>query len=91
MVLGWLLYGSETWAPIQELVGSYVSWTGFIATLCLFLLGISIRRTVQWKEHLTTVELAEHFGMEQYNMVESIGDLRNTQYGLRWLGHVARI
>ena len=36
------------------------------------ILGIS--RTVQWKEHLTTVELAGHFGM-----VESIDDLF-TQY-----------
>ena len=51
--------------------------------LCHCIVGIS--RTVQWKEHLTTVELAGRFGM-----VESIDDLL-TQYCLRWLGHVARI
>ena len=53
----------------------------YIYVRCI--LGIS--RAIQWKEHLTTVELADRFGM-----AESIDDLL-TQYRLRWLGHVARM
>ena len=75
-----LLYGAETWAPTQELVGKL---DRFHRRCVRCILGIS--RTVQWKEHLTTAELAGRFGM-----VESIGDLL-TQYRLRWLGHVARM
>ena len=40
---------------------------------------------MQWRDRLTTAELAGHFGM-----VESIGDLLK-QWRLRWLGHVARM
>ena len=43
-----------------------VSCTGFTNTV-RYILGIS--RTIQWKEHLTAVELAGHFGI-----VESIDD-----------------
>ena len=78
VVLGVLLYGAETWAPTQELVGKLNQFHRCCACCIL-----GIRRTVQWKEHLTTVELAGRFGM-----VESIDDLL-TQYRLRWLGHVA--
>ena len=42
-------------------------------------------KLVQWKEHLTTAELAGRFGM-----AEDIGGLLS-QYRLRWLGHVARM
>ena len=44
-----------------------------------------VNRTVQWREHLTTKELAGRFGM-----VESIGDLL-ILWRLRWLEHVARM
>ena len=40
---------------------------------------------MQWRDRLTTAELAGSFGM-----VECIGDLL-TQWKLRWLGHVARM
>ena len=80
VVLGVLLYGAETWVPTQELVGK-LDWFHRRCVRCI--LGIS--RTIQWKEHLTTVELAGRFGM-----VESFDDLL-TQYQLRWLGHVARV
>ena len=46
---------------------------------------MGIGRTVQWAKHITTVELAEHFGMR-----ESIGHLLG-QNRLRWLGHLARM
>ncbi len=39
----------------------------------------------QWSEHLSSVEIARRFGME-----ESLDDLR-TARRLRWLGHVARM
>ena len=78
VVLGLLLYGAETWAPTQELVSKL---DRFHRRCVCCILGIS--RAVQWKEHLTTAELAGRFGM-----IESIGDLL-TQYRLRWLGHIA--
>ena len=65
MVLAVLLYSAETWAPTQELIGK-LDWFHRRCVCCI--LGIS--RTIQWKERLTTVELAGHFGM-----VESIDDL----------------
>ena len=80
VVLGVLLYGAEAWAPTQELVRKL----DFFHRCCVrCILGVS--RTVQWRDRLTTAELAGRFGM-----VESIGDLL-TQWRLRWLGHVARM
>ena len=78
VVLGVLLYGAEAWAPTQELVRKLDC---FHRHCVCCILGVS--RTVQWRDHLTTAELAGRFGM-----VESIGDLL-TQWRLRWLGHVA--
>ena len=46
---------------------------------------MGVSRTEQWREHLTTEEMAGRFGM-----VESIGDLL-IQGRLRWLGHVVRM
>ena len=47
-----------------------------------YILGI---RTIQWKEHLTTAELDNCFGV-----AESIGDLL-TECRLGWLRHVDRM
>ena len=58
-----LLYGAETWAPIVELVWKF-DWLHRHYVYCI--LGVS--RTVQWKQHLTTAELASSFCM-----IESIG------------------
>ena len=80
VVLGVLLYGAEAWAPTQELVRKLDC---FHRHYVCCILGVS--RTVQWRDHLTTAELAGRFGM-----VESIGDLF-TQWRLRWLGHVVRM
>ena len=80
VVLGALLYGTEAWAPTQELVRKLDC---FHRRCVRCILGVS--RTVQWRDRLTTAELAGRFGM-----VESIGDLL-TQWRLRWLGHVARM
>ena len=77
VVLGVLLYGAETLVPTQDLVGKLDQFH-WRCGRCI--LGIS--RTVQWKEHLTTAEVADRFGM-----VKSIGNLL-TQYRLRWMGHV---
>ena len=59
------------------------SWTVSTRRCVRCILGVI--RTVQWRDRLTTAELAGRFGM-----VESIGDLL-TQWRLRWLGHVARM
>ena len=65
VVLGVLLYGAETWAPTQELVSRL---DRFHRRCVCSILGVS--RSIQWKEHLTTAELAGRFGM-----VESIGGI----------------
>ena len=78
--MGVLLYIAETWAPTQDFVGKVDQ---FHCRCIRCILGIS--RIVQWKEYLTTAELAGRFGM-----AESIGDLL-TQYQLRWLRHVAQL
>ena len=57
-MLGVLLYGAETWAPTQDLVGKP---DRFHRSCVHCILGIS--RIAQWKEHLTTAELAGLFGM----------------------------
>ena len=44
---------------------------------------MGIGRTVQWAEHITTIQLAERFGMH-----ESVSILLSLRR-LRWLGHVA--
>ena len=69
VVLGVLLYGAETRALTQELVGKL---DRFHRHCVCCILGMS--RTIHWKGHLTTEELAGHF-----DMVESIDDLL-TQY-----------
>ena len=80
VMLGVLLYGAETGAPTQVLVKK-LEWFHRHCIRCIMGIG----RTVQWAKHITTVELAERFGMR-----ESICDLLG-QYRLRWLGHLARM
>ena len=46
---------------------------------------MGVGRAVQWGQHITTVQLAECFGMK-----ESIGHLLGWSR-LRWLGHLARM
>ena len=70
----------KTWAPTQELVSKL---DRFHRRCVRSILDVS--RFIQWKDQLTTAELAGRFGM-----VESIGDLL-TQCRLRWLGHIARM
>ena len=80
VVLGVLLYGAEIWAPTQEIVNK-LNRFHWHCVRCI----VGVNRAVQWREHLTTEELAGRFGV-----VESIGDLL-IQWRLRWLGHVARM
>ena len=80
VILGVLLYGVETWAPTQQLVGK-LDRLHQHSVCCI--LGIS--RTIQWKEHLTTAKLSGCFAM-----AESIDGLL-TECHLRWLGHVAQM
>ena len=72
VVLGVSIYVAETWAPIEELVRK-LDRVHQHCVQCI--LGVS--RTVQWKQHLTTAELARGFGM-----LESI---RGFACMLRWL------
>ena len=46
---------------------------------------MGIGKAVQWAQHITTIQLAEHFGMQ-----ETVSNLLNLAR-LRWLGHVARM
>ena len=59
-----LLYGAETWTPTQELISKL---DRFHRHCVCCILGIS--RTVQWKEYLTTAELAGRFGMVESRAV----------------------
>ena len=80
VVLGVLLYGSETWTTKRDTIRRLEVFHN----RCLKgILGITAAQ--QRTEHLSTVQIAEHFGMR-----ESLEDLM-TARRLRWLGHVARI
>ena len=78
VVLGVLLYGVETWAPTPVLVRK-LEWFYCGCIHCI----MSVGNAVQWAQHITTAQLAEHFGMN-----ESINHLLG-QSRLRWLGHLA--
>ena len=80
VVLGVLLYGSETWTTKRG-VGRRLE---VFHNRCLKgILGITAAQ--QRNEHLSSVQIAKQFGME-----ESLGDLIAARR-LRWLGHVARM
>ena len=80
LVLGVLLYGAETWAPKQVTVKKLET---FHRRCVRCIMGIG--RTVQWAQHITTIQMAERFGMR-----ESVGNLLSLAR-LRWLGHVSRM
>ena len=65
VVLGTLLYGAEAWTPTQVLVRKLETFHHHCIR-CIMGVG----RTVQWAEHITIGQLAEHFGM-----LESVGNL----------------
>ena len=80
VVLGVLLYGAETWAPTQVLVRKF-EW--FHRHCVRRIMGVA--KAVQWAQHITTAQLAERFGMNEF-----INHLLG-QFRLRWLGHLARM
>ena len=80
VVMSVLLYGAETWT----LKAAHNHRLNVFHNQCVrTILGVS--RFQQWKERLTTGNLADMFGMQQ-----SIPDLVREQR-LRWLGHVGRM
>ena len=80
VVLSVLLYGAETWT-IKA--GSLRRLNGFHNRCVRSILGVS--RHCQWKERISTRQLAKAVGME-YTMDDILMEHR-----LRWLGHVARM
>ena len=65
IVLDALLYGAETWPPTQVTVRKLET---FHRRCVRCMMGIG--RAVQWAQHITTIQLAEHFGVR-----ESVGNL----------------
>jgi len=80
VVMSTLLYGSETWVVKSP---GLKRLEGFHNRCVRITLGVS--RAKQWKERITSRELAGSFGMSE-KMVEVIG-----KYRCRWLGHLARM
>ena len=80
VVLLTLLYGAETWTVKAESVRRL---RGFHNRCIRSMMGVS--RLKQWKERITSRELAERFGM-----TDSMTDILR-RHRLRWLGHVARM
>ena len=77
VVLPTLLYWAETWTVKADSV------RGFHNRCIRSMLGVS--RLQQWKERITSRELAETIGM-----TESMAEILR-RHRLRWLGHVARM
>ena len=80
VVLPTLLYGAETWTVKAD---SVRRMRGFHNRCMRSMLGVS--RLQQWKERITSRELAETIGM-----TESMAEILR-RHRLRWLGHVARM
>ena len=80
MVLSTLLYGAETWTVKAD---SLRRMRGFHNRCIRSMLGVS--RLQQWKQRITSRELAEAIGMTE-SMTEIL-----RRHRLRWLGHVARM
>ena len=80
VVLPTLLSGAETWTVKAESVRRLC---GFHNRCIRSMMGVS--RLKQWKERITSCELAERFGM-----TDSMTDILR-RHCLRWLGHVARM
>ena len=80
MVLSALLYGAETWTVKAD---SLRRMRGFHNRCIRSMLGVS--RLQQWKQRITSRELAETIGMTE-SMTEIL-----RRHWLRWLGCVARM
>ena len=80
VVLSTLMYGAETWTVKAD---SVRKMRGFHKRCIRSMLGVS--RLQQWKEMITSRELAEAMGM-----TESMAEILR-RHRLRWLGHVARM
>ena len=80
VVLSVLLYGAETWAVKAESVRRL---NNFHNRCVRTIMGVS--KYQQWKERITSRQLAEAFGME-VTMAHLLMKQR-----LRWLGHLARM
>ena len=80
VVLGVLLYGSETWTTKRA---STKKLEVFHNRCLRSILGIS--SVQQRMEHISSVDIAKRFGMSE-SLEDSIAARR-----LRWLGHVARM
>ena len=80
VVLPTLLYGAETWTVKAD---SVRRMRGFHNSCIRSMLGVS--RLQQWKERITSRELAETIGM-----TESMAKILR-RHCLRWLGRVARM
>jgi len=79
-VLSVLLYGAETWAIKAH---NMRRLGGFHNRCVRTIMGVT--KYQQWKERITSKELASAFGME-----ETMEELLR-KHRLRWLGHVARM
>ena len=80
VMLSTLLYGSETCA----VKSSGVRWLESFHNRCIrMILGVSM--TQQWKEWITSTELADGFGM-----TENMADILR-KHCLSCLGHLARM
>ena len=80
VVLGVLLYGSETWTTTRNITRKLESFHN----RCLRgILGITSEQ--QRMERITSIQIAKRFGME-----DSLEDTI-TARRLRWLGHLARM
>ena len=80
VVLSSLLYGSETWVVKSPSIRRLEVFHNHCIRV---ILGVSRNR--QWKERLTSKDLARWFGMDK-NMADTISG-----YRCRWLGHLARM
>jgi len=74
MIFGVLLYGVESWSPTQVTVQKLET---FHRRCVRFIMEIG--KPVQWAQHISSIRLAEYFGVR-----ESISRLR-------WLGHIAQM
>ena len=80
VVLSTLHYGAETWTVKAESVRRL---RGFHNCCIRTTMGVS--RLQQWKERITSRELAEYFGMTE-NMTDIL-----RRHRLSWIGHMAQM
>ena len=76
-VLSVLLYGRETWTVKAQSVRRLNSFH-----ICCIRAIMGVSRHQQWKDRITSKELAAAFGMEE-SMAEIL-----LKHRLQWLGHV---